>query len=105
MCCLKPIVTASLETGAVQADLENDTSSGDGSANVPFIRWPGSEELSAASPAVLTTLAVGGARGRGLPRRADHIGGRGGRVVLVHARGERAERGRGAERQRQRRRN
>ena len=58
MCCLKPIVTASLDTGAFQADFDSDTSSGDGSANVPFIRWPGSEYDSAASPAVEITLAV-----------------------------------------------
>ena len=37
---------------------ENSTTSGDGSANAPFIRWPGSETVSAASPAVEITLAV-----------------------------------------------
>ena len=58
MCCLKPIVTASLEVGPVQADFEKDTSSGDGSANAPFIRWPGSDDVSVASPAEEITVAV-----------------------------------------------
>ena len=58
MCCEKPIVTGSLETGPVHVDFERLTTSGDGSANVPFIRWPGSDTLSVASPAVEMTLAV-----------------------------------------------
>ena len=58
MCCLNEIVTGSLDTGASQVDFEKATSSGDGSENEPFIRWPGSETLSAASPALEITLAV-----------------------------------------------
>ena len=58
MCCLKEIVTGSLATGASQVVFEKATSSGDGSANVPFIRCPGSETLSVASPALEITLAV-----------------------------------------------
>ena len=57
MCCLKLIVTGSLETGADQVDFENETSSGDGSANVPFIRLPGADDVSVASPAEEMTLA------------------------------------------------
>ena len=53
-----------------------DLASGDGSENVPLIRWPGSDDRSsAASPAVEITF---GGRVRG--------------VVLRHARRERAER-------------
>ena len=58
MCCLNVIVTGSLDTGAVQAALLNSTTSGDGSANVPLVSLPGSETVSAASPAVLITFAV-----------------------------------------------
>ena len=58
MCCLKPIVTDSFDVGAVQAAFDNDTSSGDGSENAPFTRCPGSEYVSAASPAVEITDAV-----------------------------------------------
>src|SRR5262245_12317268 len=58
MCCLKPTVTTSLDTGAVHAAFDNETSSGDGSENVPLVRCPGSEYVSAASPAVEMTLAV-----------------------------------------------
>ena len=36
----------------------SDTCSGSGSANVPFIRWPGSLTVSVASSAVLITFAV-----------------------------------------------
>src|SRR5262245_55160789 len=56
--CLKPSGTTSLETGEFQAFGTPVTCSGCGSENVPFTRWPGSETLSAASPAVETTLAV-----------------------------------------------
>ena len=58
MCCLNAIVTGSLETGAVQVALLKETSSGEGSANAPLVRWPGSLTVSAASPAVLITFAV-----------------------------------------------
>ena len=57
MCWVNRIVTGSLETGPVHTDFENETASGDGSANVPFIRWPGSDTVNAASPAVEMTLA------------------------------------------------
>ena len=55
--CLKEIVTWSLETGAVQADFEKDTCSGCASVKVPLASRPGSDTLSAASPAVEITLA------------------------------------------------
>src|SRR5262249_11515566 len=58
MCCLKPIVTGSLETGAVQALLDSSTTSDDGRENDPLVMWPGSEYVSAASPAVEMTLAL-----------------------------------------------
>ena len=58
MCCLNAIVTGSLDTGAVHVALENETSSGDGSENAPLTRWPGSDTVSAASPAVEITFAV-----------------------------------------------
>ena len=56
--CLKPTSTTSLETGAVQLVLLNETWSGSASENAPLVRWPGSLTLSVASPAVLTTFAV-----------------------------------------------
>src|SRR6478735_12057198 len=58
MVCLNAMLTVSLETGAVHADLENSTRSGSASENVPLVMWPGSETVRAASPAVLMTLAV-----------------------------------------------
>src|SRR3954454_15760615 len=58
MACLNEIATASLETGAVHAAFESETWSGSGSANDPLERYPGSETLSAASPAVEVTVAV-----------------------------------------------
>src|ERR1700742_3215500 len=58
MCWLKPIVTASLETGALQLDFENVTCSGSASENAPLVRWPGSDTVSAASPAVEMTSAA-----------------------------------------------
>ncbi len=48
----------SFETGPVQVAFEKETASGDGNANVPFVRWPGSDTVSAASPAVEITFAV-----------------------------------------------
>jgi hypothetical protein len=57
MCCLNVIVTLSLDTGAAQADFENSTPSADGSENAPFVRCPGSDTVSVASPAVEMTLA------------------------------------------------
>ena len=58
MCCVKPTVTGSFETGAVQLLLESETCSGSVRLNAPLVRWPGVETLSVASPAELTTLAV-----------------------------------------------
>ena len=58
MCCAKAIITASFDTGAVQAAFENDTPSGSGNVNAPLARWPGSDTLNAAAPAVLITFAV-----------------------------------------------
>ena len=56
------IATAALDTGPVQVAGVISTRSGSGSENVPLVRWPGSETLSVASPAVLMTLAVRGRR-------------------------------------------
>src|SRR5689334_14295480 len=50
--------TMSLDTGALQLALLNETRSGSGSENAPLVRWPGSETLSVASPAVLMTVAL-----------------------------------------------
>ena len=47
-----------LEFEAVQVAFERETCSGCGSENLPLTRWPGSDTLSVASPAVETTLAV-----------------------------------------------
>ena len=58
MCCLNAIGTGSLEIGCAQVAFEKETSSGEGSGNEPFIRWPGSLTLNAASPAVEITFAV-----------------------------------------------
>ena len=52
------IATAALDTGPVQVAGVISTRSFSGSENVPLVRLPGSETLSAASPAVLMTLAV-----------------------------------------------
>src|SRR3954469_20985349 len=57
MCWLNATSTGSFDTGAVHDVLDRLTRSGSGSENDPFRRWPGSETLSAASPAVLITLA------------------------------------------------
>jgi hypothetical protein len=56
MGCLNEIAIGSLETAAAQVALENSTTSGYGNENVPFITWPGSDTVRAASPAVLMTL-------------------------------------------------
>ena len=58
MCWLNAIATGSLETGPVHAAFESVTCSGSGRLNAPLVRWPGSLTESAASPAVLMTLAV-----------------------------------------------
>jgi hypothetical protein len=55
---VKPIVTGSLEAGPDQLVFESVTCSGSGRVNAPLARWPGSETLSAASPAELITFAV-----------------------------------------------
>src|SRR5690349_24981577 len=49
--------TRSLDTGADHALFDSETRSGSGSENAPFTRWPGSETVSAASPAVEMTFA------------------------------------------------
>src|ERR1700742_3593023 len=58
MCWLKPIVTGSLDTGALQLVLDRLIASGSGSVNAPLARWPAADAVSAASPAVLITFAV-----------------------------------------------
>src|SRR4051812_40711768 len=57
MCCLKPMVTASLDVGPLQLDLLNATCSGSARLNVPLVSVPPSV-VSAASPAVEMTFAV-----------------------------------------------
>src|SRR4051794_22537830 len=57
MCCLKEIVTASLDAGADQLDFEKAICSGSRSANAPLASVPPSV-VSDASPAVEITLAV-----------------------------------------------
>src|SRR3954451_3136943 len=57
MCCLKPIVTASLDTGADQLDLLNAICSGSAGVNAPVVRLPPSP-VSSAPPAVLLKLAL-----------------------------------------------
>src|SRR3954468_11673023 len=52
------MVTPSFATGALQLALLSSTRSGSGSENAPLVRWPGSDTVSAASPAVEITLAV-----------------------------------------------
>jgi hypothetical protein len=52
-----PIANASLETGPVQAVFSGVTTTGEASANAPFVRRA-PDTVSAASPAVLVTLAV-----------------------------------------------
>src|SRR5437868_2715409 len=58
MCWRNVIATASLDTGPVHDASENSTRSASGSENAPLVRWPGSETLSVASPAVDVTVAV-----------------------------------------------
>src|SRR4051812_46289866 len=58
MCWRNVIVTGSSDTGFVHVALESSTRSGSGSENAPLVRWPGSETLSVASPAVEVTVAV-----------------------------------------------
>ena len=88
--CLNVIGTDSLEVGAVHVLMTPRPCSGEARANVPLTRWPvpielGSATLSVASPAVEMTVAV-------VPAV----------YVLGHARRERAELRRSAQRQRQR---
>ena len=58
MCCRKVIAADALETGPVHDAGTMSTRNGCGSENVPFIRCPGSDTVSEASPAVEITLAV-----------------------------------------------
>src|SRR3954470_3994410 len=55
---VKVIVEAALETGPLHAPGAMSTRSGWASVKAPLLRWPGSETLSAASPALLITFAV-----------------------------------------------
>src|SRR3954447_9253915 len=87
MCWRNVIVTGSLDTGAVHDALENSTRSGSDNANDPFVSTPGSLTVSAASPAVLTTLApvvatyslsspgVNGPNDAGAPSVSDNVAG------------------------------
>src|SRR5215468_10112463 len=52
MCCVNPMATDAFDTGPVHDAGVIDTCSADGSENAPFVRWPGSETESVASPAV-----------------------------------------------------
>ena len=47
-----------MDTGALHAAGVSSTCSGCASVNVPLARWPGSETLSVADPAVEVTVAV-----------------------------------------------
>src|SRR3954471_483866 len=58
MCWRNVIATPALETGPVHAAGAISTRSASGSENAPFVRWPGSDTESAASPAVEITFAV-----------------------------------------------
>ena len=58
MCCRNVIATDALETGPIHDAGTISTRNGCGNENVPFIRCPGSETVSEASPAVEMTLAV-----------------------------------------------
>src|SRR3954451_16763885 len=58
MACVNSRVETALETGAFQVLGVIATRSGCGRLNVPFIRRPGSETDSVASPAVEITFAV-----------------------------------------------
>src|SRR5689334_18087346 len=58
MCWRNVIATDAFDTGPVQDAGAMSTRSGSGSENAPFARCPGSETVSAASPAVLTTFAA-----------------------------------------------
>src|SRR3954447_4039794 len=58
MCWWNVIAAVALETGALHADGAMSTTSGSGRLNAPLARWPGSETVSAALPAVLMMLAV-----------------------------------------------
>src|SRR3954471_5820468 len=57
MCWRNVIVTGSLDTGAVHDALLNSPRNGSLSANTPLVSTPGSLTDSAASPAVLKTVA------------------------------------------------
>src|SRR5689334_6886554 len=58
MCCRNVIADAALDTGPVHDAGAISTRSASGSENAPFVRWPGSDTLSAAFPAVEMTFAV-----------------------------------------------
>src|SRR3954470_16488494 len=56
--CVNVIVDVACDTGPDQLFGAMATCSGCGSVNAPLARWPGSDTLSAASPAVETMSAV-----------------------------------------------
>src|SRR5437867_291016 len=58
MCWRNVIAEVAFDTGALHAFGAISTRSASGSANAPFIRWPGSDTLSAALAAVEMTFAV-----------------------------------------------
>src|SRR4051794_25312028 len=58
MCWRNVTVDTALDTGPVQVAGARSTRSGSGRVNAPFVRRPGSETVSAASPAVEITVAV-----------------------------------------------
>src|SRR5689334_15190552 len=58
MCWRNVIVEPAFDTGALHAFGAISTRSASGSENAPFIRWPGSDTLSAAFPPVEVTFAV-----------------------------------------------
>src|SRR4051794_23693959 len=58
MCWANEIATFAFETGPVQDAGAKLTCSGLASENEPLVRWPGSETLSVASPAVEVTVAL-----------------------------------------------
>ena len=57
MSCVKVIAAAALETGAFHVFGAIATRRGCGSVKAPLARWPGSETVSVASPAVEITVA------------------------------------------------
>src|SRR3954454_13611951 len=57
MCWRNVMVDVPLDTGPLHVLGAMSTRSASGNENAPLVRWPGSETVSAASPAVEMTLA------------------------------------------------